>query len=201
MKLLSMLRGLGDAMHGRMPLVVVLLMIATLTGCSALRVTYNNADVLARFRLSDYVDLTPAQTEQFKARFAVLQRWHRSQELPAYAELARQAGGKIALGVNAGDVAWAISNARSRYRKLMARVAADAAPIVASLTLEQLHQIEKKFSDNNRRFARDYIEGDPRSSRHKRASQLEDYFRDWIGRLSDQQEQRIDRFVEVFGHK
>jgi len=190
----------GDVLRGRMRLVSVLLVLATLAGCSALKLSYNNADSLARFRLSDYVDLTPAQTEQFKTRFAALHRWHRSEELPAYAELMRQAGGKLALGVSAEDVSWVISNARSRYRKLTAHVAADAATIIASLTPGQLQQIEKKFSDNNRRFARDYIEGDPRSSRHKRATRLEDYFRDWIGNLSDQQQQRIDRFVDEFGH-
>lgn len=200
MKLWPMNCRLGDVVRARLRLAAVMLVLPTLVACSALKLTYNNADALARFRLSDYVDLTPAQTEQFKTRFAALHRWHRSEELPAYAELMRQAGGKLALGVSAADVAWVISNARSRYRKLTARAAADAAPIVASLSSGQLQQIEKKFSDNNRRFARDYIEADPRSSRHKRAAQLEDYFRDWIGHLSDQQEQRIDRFVDEFGH-
>lgn len=200
MTLLPMACFLGDVASRRWRLAGALLVLVMLVGCSALKLSYNNADALARFRLSDYVDLTPAQMEQFKARFAVLHRWHRSQELPAYADLMRKAGGKLALGVHAEDVAWVIANARSRYRRLTARVAADAAPIVASLTSEQLQQIEKKFSDNNRRFVRDYIDGDPRSSRHKRATQLEDYFRDWIGHLSDQQEQRIDRFVDEFGH-
>jgi hypothetical protein len=194
------MRRLIGVLSGRLRLVGAVAALVTLAACSALKLTYNNADVLARYRVSDYVEFTPAQSEQFKLRFATLHRWHRSQELPAYIELARQAGNKIALGLTAEDVTWAISNARSRYRKMTARLAADAAPIVASLTQEQLQQIEKKFSENNRRFAREYLDGDPRSSRHKRATQLEDYFRDWIGHLSNQQEQRIDRFVDEFGH-
>ena len=204
MKLWPMVRCLSDVLRdrlrGRLRLWGAVAALVTLAACSTLKLTYNNADMLVRYRVSDYVDFTPAQSEQFKTRFTALHRWHRSQELPAYVDLMRQVGNRIALGLSGEDVAWAISNARNRYRKLTARAAADAAPIVASLTSEQLQQIEKKFSDNNRRFARDYIEGDPRSSRHKRATQLEDHFRDWIGNLSDQQEQRIDRFVDEFGH-
>ena len=204
MKLWPLVRCLSDVLRGRLRgrlrLWGAVAALVTLAACSTLKLTYNNADMLVRYRVSDYVDFTPAQTEQFKARFATLHRWHRSEELPAYAELVRQAGNKISLGLSAEDVSWAISNARSRYRKLTARAAADAAPIVASFTREQLQQVEKKFSENNRKFARDYLEGDPRSSRHKRATQLEDYFRDWIGHLNDPQEQRIDRFVDEFGH-
>jgi hypothetical protein len=170
-----------------------------LSACSAVRLTYNNADTLARFRVSDYVDFTPAQAEQFKARFAVLHQWHRAQELPAYTQLLRNAGDRIAKGLSVDDVAWAIDNARDRYRKMAARAASDAAPLLATLTPEQLQQMEKRFAENNRKYARDYLEGDARRLQYKRAAQLEDYFRDWIGPLNDRQIERLDRFAEGYG--
>jgi hypothetical protein len=180
-------------------IVAACAMLMLLGACSAVRLTYNNADTLARFRVSDYVDFTPAQAEQFKARFSSLHRWHRTQELPAYTQLLRTVGDRIAKGVSAADVAWTIDNSRSRYRKMTAKAAADAAPLLVTLTPEQLQQMEKRFAENNRRYVKDNLEGDPRRLQYKRAAQLEEYFRDWIGQLDDRQIERLDRFAEGYG--
>lgn len=173
--------------------------MALLGACSAIKLTYNNADVLARFRASDYVTFTPAQAEQFKSRFAALHQWHRSQELPAYVQLLRAAGDRLEKGLSRDDVAWAIGNARVRYRRIAARAASDAAPILATLTADQLQQVEKRFAENNRRYAREFLEGDSRRLQYRRAAQLEAYFRDWIGPLSERQTERVDRFADDYG--
>jgi hypothetical protein len=113
--------------------------------------------------------------------------------------LLRNAGDRIARGISAEDVAWAIDNARSRYRKMAAKAASDVAPLLATLTPDPLHQMEKRFAENNRKYSRDFLEGDSRRLQSKRAAQLEEYFRDWIGPLNDRQIERLDRFAEIYG--
>lgn len=179
--------------------VIGLAMLLMLGACSAVRLTYNNADVLARFRATDYVTFTPVQADQFKARFAALHQWHRAQELPGYVQLLRGAGDRIGKGLSAEDAAWAIDNARSRYRKVAARAALEAAPILITLTADQLQQAEKKMAANNRKYEKDFLEGDPRRLQYKRATQIEGYFRDWLGPLNDRQIERVDRFAEDYG--
>lgn len=181
-------------------MAILLAALALLGACSAVRLTYNNADVLARFRASDYVDFTPAQAEQFKARFAALHQWHRTQELPAYVQLLRTTGDRIVKGISNEDVAWAVDNVRTRYRKMTAKAASDAAPMLVTLTADQLQQMEKKFAENNQKYAKDFLEGDPRRLQYKRTAQLEEYFRDWMGQLSDRQLDRLDRFADDYGH-
>ena len=179
---------------------MVLLMLATLLcGCSAVRFTYNNADLVARYKASEYVEFTPEQVEQFRARFAGFHQWHRTTELPGYVELLKDAGGRVGRGLRQDDVVWAVASARSLYRRLTAAAARDAGPLLVGLDAQQLQQVEKRFAENNRRFARDNLEGDPRRQHEKRAKQLEDHFREWTGRLTDQQRERIARFADDYG--
>ncbi len=179
---------------------MALLMLTTLLcGCSAVRFTYNNADLVARYKASEYVEFTPEQVEQFRARFAGFHQWHRSTELPGYIELLKDVGGRVGRGLRQDDVAWAVASTRSLYRRLTAAAARDAGPLLVGLDVEQLQQVEKRFAENNRRFARDNLEGDPRRQHEKRAKQLEDHFREWTGRLTDQQRERIARFADDYG--
>lgn len=174
-------------------------LLVLLAGCSAVQFTYNHADALARYKAAEYVDLDAAQVEQFRVRFSGLQQWHRSQELPPYAALLRQSSERLARGLAQADVGWALAQGRSHYRLLTARAAREAAPILASLTERQVQQIERRFAENNRKYRRDYLEGDERTLRRKRTEQLEDYFREFAGRPSDAQRERLAQFADEHG--
>ncbi len=181
-------------------LIAVLSMgLLAVTACSTVRFAYNNIDVVIRFMASDYVEFDTAQYEQFKTRLDALHQWHRTRELPAYVALLQTAGGKVAKGVVADDVAWAIGALRSRYRLLAARAAEDAAPLLAQLSDAQIVELEKNFAEKNRKFSKERLEGDQKKLRQKRADQLLDYFREMTGKLSDAQEARIERFADDYG--
>ncbi|MCY4214294.1 MAG: DUF6279 family lipoprotein [Gammaproteobacteria bacterium] len=47
---------------------------------------YNNLDRLVRWEIDGVLDMTEAQSAYFEAEFAVLWHWHRTQELPRYAD-------------------------------------------------------------------------------------------------------------------
>lgn len=186
----------------RPPVVVrrllIIISLMTIVGCSAIRITYNNADFLARYRMSDYVDLTATQVDQFKQRFAALHQWHREHELPEYVSLLQLAGSRVARGVTAEDVSWAIGSLRMRYRLVASRAAEEAAPIFAGLDAGQLTELEKNFAESNRKFEKDNLDGDARRMRRKHTQKIEDYISDWTGSLNDQQAQRIGRFVDHY---
>ncbi len=181
-------------------LIAVLSMgLLAVAACSTVRFAYNNIDAVIRFMASDYVEFDTAQYEQFKTRLDALHQWHRTRELPAYVALLQTAGGKVAKGVAADDVAWAIGALRSRYRLLAARAAEDAAPLLAQLSDAQIVELEKNFAEKNRKFSKERLEGDQKKLRQKRADQLLDYFREMTGKLSDAQEARIERFADDYG--
>ena len=166
-----------------------------LSACSAMRVSYNNADTVLRYMAWEYFDLDGAQYDDVKARLARLHEWHRAKELPLYAELARQARQRAADGVKEEDIAWGIAALRARYRVVAARAAEDAAPLLARLSPEQLAHLERKVARRNEKFAEEYLAEDEKSRIRVQTKKMIERFEDFTGPLSDEQELRIRRFM------
>jgi len=177
--------------------VSVLAICASLASCSATRVAYDNADTALRFMVPSYVDLDAAQTEDLRLRIAQFHRWHRVNELPAYAELMRSASQRAARGITAEDVAWGLANVRAHYRRLGAKAAEEAAPVLATLAPDQVAGIERKFAANNQKFAGEYLVSDDAKRRRAQARRVLERFRDFTGDLTPEQEARIERFALV----
>jgi len=174
---------------------IVLLLAVALSACSAVRVSYNNADTVLRYMAWEYFDLDGAQYEDVKARLVRLHEWHRATELPLYAEIAREARRRAADSVNEKDVAWGLAALRTRYRFAAARAAEDAAPLLATLSPEQLIHLEKKIARRNEKFAGENLPEDERSRVRVQAKKMIERFEDFTGSLSDEQQMRIGRFI------
>lgn len=174
---------------------VAALLAALLGGCTAVRIAYNNADTLVRYMAADYVYLEPPQKDDFNARLDRFHDWHRARELPAYAALLAEASRRMEKGIAEADVDWAAAELRVRYRLLAAQAATEAAPVLVSLSPEQVSDMERKLAEANVKYAREHYLDD-QGRRHRRdAKQLRTRFDDWLGSLTDAQEERIDRFV------
>jgi hypothetical protein len=175
--------------------IPLLAVCALLGACSATRLAYDNADTMLRFMASSYLDLDSAQAEDMRLRIVRLHQWHRRSELPAYAALMRSASERAARGITAEDVAWGLDNVRSRYRKLAARAAEEAAPVLATLAPEQIAALENKFADSNGKFEKEFLPADDQERRRVQARRMLARFRDFAGDLSADQEARIRLFV------
>jgi len=166
-------------------------------GCGMIRVVYNNADTVLRFMARDYGDLDSTQTDQMRAALTRLHEWHRVNELPLYAALAKDAGRRIARGATAEDVAWAIAGVRARYRQLIVRAAEETAPVVATLGPAQLVALDHKFAEDNRKYAKEYLSADEKKRLRAQLKRTLEHFRDFLGDLTPEQEARIERFVKA----
>ena len=75
-------------------------MCAPLASCSTVRLAYDNADTVLRFMASSYLELNDAQAEDMRLRIVEFHEWHRANELPVYAALARSASERAARGIS-----------------------------------------------------------------------------------------------------
>jgi hypothetical protein len=66
---------------------LTLFALVALTGCSTIKVAYNNSDDLLYWWVDSYVDLQDGQKQLTRDTLNELQRWHRQQQLPEYAAL------------------------------------------------------------------------------------------------------------------
>jgi hypothetical protein len=175
--------------------LAAVLVVTALSGCSAIQFAYNNVQTAARFMVSDYVDFDSAQVDEFKARFTQFHEWHRGNELPVYAALLTEAGGRIQRGLTEADVRWAITSTRDRYHLVAARAIEEAVPMLLAMTPAQIQQIEKGIAEKNAKFERENINADPRKVLKRRIGQMQDNFSEWLGHLTDAQEALIRDFV------
>jgi hypothetical protein len=166
-----------------------------LASCSATRLAYDNADTALRFMVASYLDLDSEQTEELRQRIVQFHRWHRENELPAYAALLRSASQRAGRGISPEDVAWGFANLRSRYRRFAAKAAEDAAPVLATLAPAQLAALEHRFAENNQKYAKEFLAADGEKRRRAQVKRMLDRFRDFAGDLTPDQEARIGRFA------
>jgi hypothetical protein len=166
-----------------------------LASCSATRLAYDNADTMLRFMASSYLDLDATQADDLTPRIVRFHQWHRANELPVYAALLRSASQRAAKGITAEDVAWGLVNVRARYRRFAAKAVEDAAPVLATLVPEQFAVLEKKFTENNEKYAKEFLSADDKKRRRAQLKRMLERFRDFAGELAPDQEARIERFA------
>ena len=178
-------------MQGLRKILLLLLVAAALSGCSGVRIAYNNADTALRWMADDYFALEGAQLEDFKLRLAKFHDWHRGEELPSYSALTEAAAGKLADGMTKQELLWAWDNVNAAYRRLAARAAPDLAAVLAALSPAQFQRLEQKFAESNAEYAKKHLSGSVTAQRARRDKRNLDLMQEWFSDLSAAQEAQL----------
>jgi hypothetical protein len=172
--------------------ILLALMLATLAGCSMVRLGYPQLDTIAAWTADEYFDLDPQQKQEFGRRFERIHEWHRYEQLPDYAAFLAESKARLQKGLTREDALWVTNGVRARYRILVAYAADDAAAMLMSVTPEQLDALRRRFEKDNRRFVREYhLEATVEDQRRATGRRALSRIRDWVGHLDDGQEQQI----------
>lgn len=177
--------------------LVIGLALALLSGCSAMRLAYTNADTYLVWQADRYFDLTTAQRSELRRIVTRLMDWHRAEQLPKYAQLADQAAARVTRGLTQEDLDWIWGGVNEALRDTLVAAAREAAPLVDQLTPEQIAHLESRLARENRDFAKEFLERKPEERRERRLKRASEQVEDWIGDLSDAQEARVKRYSEA----
>jgi len=169
-------------------------LLVLLAGCSAIEFAYNNADTWLRWQAGSYFDLSDAQAEEFNARLAAFLAWHRAQALPQYARLADEAGARLARGATQADLVWGYDAIRQQSREGLRRAGAGLGDFLDRVSPAQIEHLERRFTEDNRKFAREALEGAPEERRSRRLKRMLHALEDWLGELSDAQRERVRQY-------
>ena len=174
------------------PAILLGLLLATLSGCSFVRISYPNLDTFAAWTADDYFDLDPQQKQDFRKRFERVHEWHRYEQLPDYAAFLAETKARLQKGLMREDVLWVTNGVRARYRTFVTYAADDAAAMLMSVTPEQLDALQRRWEKDNRRFVREYrLEASVEEQRRATGRRVLSRIRDWVGHLDDRQEREI----------
>lgn len=167
-----------------------------LAGCTALRLAYDNADTYLLFRAKSYLDLDAKGSDELDERIDEFFAWHRKNALPQYARVSDEAAKRLAKGLSREDLVWGYDSLVAHARQSLRFAAERVAPLLDRLTPQQVAHMEKRFAEDNRKFAREYLRGSEAERRKRRARRLEERLEDWVGNLSSVQAEKVKRFSE-----
>jgi len=180
--------------HKVLPLVLAALL---LSGCSAIRLGYGQADTIAVWMADEYFDLDAAQKQEFLARFERLHEWHRYEQLPEYVSFLNATRNRLQGDPGREDVLWFIEGLKARYRLIASRAAGDAADILATLGPAQLDVLQRKLDKDNRKFVRKFqLEDGIEDQKEARAKRNLEQITDWAGGLTRAQERKITAMLD-----
>jgi len=176
----------------------LLIAVALLAGCSALQLTYNQADLLLSWRADNYFDFDAQQKQEFHRRLEKLLAWHRREQLPEYARFAHAAADRAKNSVTRHDIVWLVDGMKKHYRTIVDRGIVDAAELLATASNEQLRALPRQWSKDNHRFVDDHdLDGSVERRKRARLNRTLTQISDWTGSLSRAQEQRIEQLLEA----
>ena len=167
-----------------------------LGGCTALRLAYENADTYLQYRANGYLDLDSKASDELDERLDDFFAWHRKNALPHYARISEEAAKRLGDGLSREDLVWGYDSLVAHARQSLRVAAERMAPLLDSVTPQQVAHMEKRFAEDNRKFAREYLRGSEAERRKRRAKRLEERLEDWVGSLSPMQLEKVKQFSE-----
>lgn len=178
-----------------LPRIIGALLLVWLSGCSTVKIGYNNAPSLAYWWLDGYLDFNDAQSVQVRDSLAALQAWHRRTELPAYAELLRQTQ-RLANGPVTPEQVCRITTQIQRHVQQLGEQAAEGmARVVPTLQPEQLRYLTHQFDKHNRNWREEWLDSTPQELQARRLKKAVERAESFYGRLDEAQLALLRRSV------
>ena len=165
--------------------------VALLTGCSAVRLAYNQGPNLAYWWFDDYVDFNAAQSSRAEGAIDDWFRWHRRDELPLYAELLAKAGEQVGGPVSAEQACGWFDVANTRAEVALERALPGLTEVAVRLTPSQLAHLEGKYAEVYQAIVEGYMQPDPQARAQARLKQVLKPIEFVFGEMSDEQRTRI----------
>jgi hypothetical protein len=146
------------ARRGLPRIIGVLVVCASLAGCSMVKLGYGTLPEVSYWWLDAYLDFSDDQDGPVRDEIARLHDWHRANELPRIADMLSRAEQLAAQPVTAAQVCAFMPEVQERISALADRALPAAAALARTLTPRQLRHMERKYARNNAEWRKDMIE-------------------------------------------
>jgi hypothetical protein len=166
---------------------LTVLTLLLLQGCSAIKMGYQQLPTLSYWWLDSTVSFSSAQTPGAKLAIENLYQWHRSEELPAYAELLQRAQVLSAGPVQADQVCRVWTDVQTRLDSVMREAVVQAAPVVMALGPRQLSHIARRWESQNEDWEKEWLLGSASERLERRLDKTLERYRSFYGELTPAQ--------------
>ena len=176
--------------------LAAVVMSASLSGCSAIKLGYNQLPEISSWWLDNYIDFTDTQATQTKQALKKLQTWHRKEELPQIANLLVQAQSMAPNNISQQQACEVWGQMEKRIDAVAQESSRLATPIVLQLTPRQLRHLEKRWAVKNEDWKKDWVQPSAEDRLKKRLDATVDRFSDFYGDLNAEQIKLLRQQIE-----
>ncbi|MEQ8859806.1 MAG: DUF6279 family lipoprotein [Pseudomonadales bacterium] len=153
------------------------------SGCSV-QMAYNNLDRLARWSISDYIDMTTDQRGYFDGALDELWYWHRRNHLPEYATFLESLGPRFLDGTTEAEMQAVVDQVFVWGAEVQARGMPVAAELLGSLSDAQVAELADKLEARNVEIAEPEADLTREQAQKQWSEEFADRFSQFSGRLS-----------------
>ena len=168
---------------------IILALMTVLSGCSAVRLTYDQGPLLAYWWLDNYADFSSDQAPRVKRALADWFSWHRATQLTDYAQglASLRAMAANPVTITPAQACQVADSWQLRAEKAFAQAVPAVAEQLRSLTAEQVAHIERRQLDQQEELAAEYRQADPAERQKAALGRTTDRAESLYGPLDDAQ--------------
>lgn len=166
-----------------------------LLGCSTVKLAYNQVPHLAHWQLNNYIGLTEAQSVRVRDELGDLHQWHRDTMLPVHAELLQKVQQQLPSAFSPEQACRTYDAVRSQVDKVVTQAEPKLAWLAAQLTDAQIRNLQKKQTEGNADWKKEWMDVTPEKLREQRFKQLLSRAETFYGTLDEPQKAALRAFI------
>ncbi|WP_108359840.1 DUF6279 family lipoprotein [Limnohabitans sp. Rim8] len=174
---------------------LTLAVLVGLSGCSTLKLVYNQSDDLIYWWLDSYADLQDAQKQLTRDALTDLQRWHRQQQLSEYVVLLKRMQAMAPNDITPAQVCAVTEDMKSSFIRVLRHIEPASAQLSSQLSADQLRSVRKRFDKTNKTWKEDWLDPNAEERLRYRTKQATNRLEDFYGRLEKSQRETLQQWL------
>ena len=175
-------------------LLAVLVISLSASGCT-IKFAYNFLDWGLYWELKDYVKFNQDQRLLVKDEISQLINWHRSAELPRYADQLKKLSIGLESGMTAEQLEESYNNLRDSWRRIVIKALPAAIDIISNLNDQQINDFFEMLIEKEGDDAKEIENGTNARTLKKREAYVSKKIVGVIGKLNEDQKSLIAQWV------
>ena len=175
-------------------LLAALVISVSTSGCTT-KLAYDFLDWGLYWELKDYVKFTRDQRFRVKDEISQLIDWHRSEELPQYADQLEKLSKELKSGITVGQLEEFSNNLRDSWQRIVIKTLPAAVDIISNLNDEQVNDFLKMLIEKEGDDAKKIEKGTHVRTVKKREAYVSKKIVDVIGKLNEDQKSLIAQWA------
>lgn len=171
---------------------LVLLLLVTLSACTT-KMAYNFLDWAIEWKVQRLVKLQGEQKVLTKKAIQDFHRWHRTTQLPQYADYLLQLQTRLnAEPVTAKDIHAETDKIQLLVDQSVEKVLPDAAEVLATLSDDQVKELLASIAEEREEYKDEYVDPSTRKRQKTYYKKFLKHAQDWLGPLSSEQKDKVE---------